>query len=77
MFRIADIDYIDYFNNPDKGIDDLINSITTYKEQIAEVKKAEEERAEQELRKKAEEEKRRREEQQQFIESIKLRKATK
>ena len=42
MFRIADIDYIDYFNNPDKGIDDLINSITTYKEQIAEVKKAEE-----------------------------------
>lgn len=72
MFRIADIDFIDYFNNPEKGIDDMIRSINTFKEQKAELEKAEKERIEREQRKKEEEERRRIEEQQQLVESIKL-----
>ena len=31
MFRIADLDYIDYYTNAEKGIQDLINSIMVFK----------------------------------------------
>lgn len=72
MFRIADINFIDYFNNPDKGVEDMIRSINSFKEQRAELEKAEKERVEQERRKKEEEEKRRLKEQKQFIDSIKM-----
>ena len=72
MFRIADINFIDYFNNPEKGVEDMIRSINSFKEQKVELEKAEKERAEQERRKKEEEEKRRLEEQKQLVDSIKL-----
>ncbi|MBR5068150.1 MAG: TIR domain-containing protein [Bacteroidales bacterium] len=87
MFRIADLSYIDYYQNPEKGINDLIASIKAYLAQIQEEanrKKAEEEKKREAERRKAEEEKRKREEeeklrqkqQQELIESIKLSNAT-
>lgn len=33
LFRIADRSYIDYYINPDKGMDDMIDSIKKYLEQ--------------------------------------------
>lgn len=87
MFRIADLSYIDYYQNPEKGINDLVASIKAYLAQIQEEanrKKAEEEKKREAERRKAEEEKRKREEeeklrqkqQQELIESIKLSNAT-
>lgn len=59
MFRIADLSYIDYFSNPEKGIEDLIKSIKNYLAELAaeeERKKAEveKEKAEAEAKAKAE-----------------------
>ena len=83
MFRIADLNYIDYYQNPEKGIIDLIASIKAYLAQIQEEanrKKAEEEKKREAERRKAEEEKRKREEealqhlmeQQELIDNLKL-----
>lgn len=35
LFRIADLDYIEYYTNPQKGIKDLIKSIKTYLDELA------------------------------------------
>ena len=83
LFRIADLDYIEYYSNPEKGMKDMIESIKTYLAQLEaeeKRKKEEEERQEAEERRKAEEakkkkeeeEKRRREEQLKFIANLKL-----
>ena len=50
LFRIADLDYIEYYTNPRKGMEDLIKSIQTYLEELA----AEERRREEEKRRKEE-----------------------
>ena len=83
LFRIADRSYIDYYANPEKGIEEIVSSIQTHKEQIEEERKKHEEeereRAEKE-RKQAEErkakheqeEKRRRQEQDKLISNIRL-----
>ena len=44
MFRIADLDYIDYYTNPQKGMEDVVKSIKAYLEEVAteERRKAEE-----------------------------------
>lgn len=83
LFRIADLDYIEYYSNPEKGMKDMIESIKTYLAQLEaeeKRKKEEEERQEAEERRKAEEakkkkeeeEKRLREEQLKFIANLKL-----
>lgn len=59
IFRIANLSYIDYFSNPEKGIEDLIKSIKYYLAELAaeeERKKAEveKEKAEAEAKAKAE-----------------------
>ena len=83
LFRIADLDYIEYYSNPEKGLKNLIDSVKAYLEQLeAEAKrqKAEEERKleeerkrqESEQKRKAEEERNKREEQQKAINAIKL-----
>ena len=33
LFRIADLNYIEYYTNPEKGMNDLINSIQVYLEE--------------------------------------------
>lgn len=50
LFRIADLDYIEYYTNPRKGMEDLIKSIQTYLEELA----AEERRREEEKKRKEE-----------------------
>ena len=65
LFRIADLDYIEYFSNPLKGMEDMIKSIKAYLDELAaeEKRKAEEEsKKKEEARKKAEELKRQQEE---------------
>ena len=65
MFRIADLDYIEYFSNPPKGMEDMIKAIKAYLDELAaeEKRKAEEEsKKKEEARKKAEELKRQQEE---------------
>ena len=65
LFRIADLDYIEYFSNPPKGMEDMIKSIKAYLDELAaeEKRKAEEEsKKKEEAQKKAEELKRQQEE---------------
>ena len=65
LFRIADLDYIEYFSNPQKGMEDMIKSIKAYLDELAaeEKRKAEEEsKKKEEAQKKAEELKRQQEE---------------
>lgn len=66
LFRIADLDYIEYFANPEKGITDMVESIRAHLDQIEEEerrKKEEEERkrAAELQRRKEEEERQKRE----------------
>ena len=67
MFRIAHLDYIEYYANPEKGMRDMLDAIHAHLDQIAaeERRKQEEEkkRKEEELRKKEEEERARKAEQ--------------
>lgn len=83
LFRIADLDYIDYYTNPEKGREELVSAIIAHLNHIEEEKKRreEEERRRKELeQKKAEElkkqkeleEERRRKEQEQLINRITL-----
>lgn len=67
LFRIADISYIDYFNNPEKGVEELINSIKSYLNQLQEEakRKAEEEQRKLEIEKN-------KKKQEQLINTIKL-----
>lgn len=87
LFRIADLDYIEYYTNPKKGMEDLIKSIQTYLAELAaeEKRKKEEEyrrielerKKEEELKKEKEQEKQReREKQERLISEIKLACAT-
>lgn len=76
LFRIADLDYIEYYVNPEKGIEDMIESIQVYLKEFA----AEEERKlakEEELRQqKEQQERRKQEEQERLVSEIKLACAT-
>ncbi|MBQ8628631.1 MAG: toll/interleukin-1 receptor domain-containing protein [Prevotella sp.] len=83
LFRIADLDYIEYFSNPEKGMKNLIESIKTYLEELAakEKRKQEEEtrrrdvereKEEERKRLKEQEEKRKQEEQERLVSEIKL-----
>lgn len=74
LFRIADISYIDYFNNPEKGVEELINSIKSYLNQLQEEakRKAEEEQRKLEIEKKKKEEEINKKKQEQLINTIKL-----
>lgn len=52
LFRIADLSYIDYYSNPEKGLHDMVNSVKTYLKQIqaeGKRKKEEEEQKHEEL----------------------------
>lgn len=84
MFRIADIDYVPYYQNPEKGMDSMVESIRHHLEELAareqkrreeaERRRAEEQRrAEEEQRRRAEEERRHQEEQRQLAASIRIR----
>ena len=83
LFRIADLDYIEYYTNPQKGMEDLIKSVKAYLEELANAErlKKEEENKKKELerkkeeefkRQKEQEEKRRQEEQQRLVSEIRL-----
>lgn len=83
LFRIADLDYIEYYNNPQKGIEYITKSIKAYLEDLAKAQKLkeEEENKKKELERKREEdkkrqneqdEKRRLEEQQKIVKEITL-----
>lgn len=83
MFRIADLSYIEYYTNPEKGLNDLVASIKSHIEQIEaenrrkreEVQKREEEKKRLEeaaKKKKFEEEMRLQKEQEKVIADIKL-----
>lgn len=64
LFRIADLNYIDYYTNPQRGIENMIESIKTYLDELAdkEKRKKEEEDKKKELdRQKKEELKRQKE----------------
>ena len=53
MFRIADLSYIEYYTNPEQGLNDLVNSIKNHLEQIeAEKRRKEEEEKKREQEKK-------------------------
>lgn len=73
LFRISDLDYIEYYNNPQKGVEDLINAIKKYLNQIIE----EEKKKEEEERKRQEEEAIRRENEKKKIEQSEKRKQEK
>lgn len=83
LFRIADLDFIDYYVNPQKALEDLLKSIKTYLDELAaeEERKKEDERKLKELEqkkkeelkfRKEQEEKRRQEEQKRLISEIRL-----
>lgn len=74
LFRIADISYIDYFHNPEKGVEELINSIKSYLNQLHEEakRKAEEEQRKLEIEKNKKEEEKNKKKQEQLINTIKL-----
>ena len=65
LFRIADLDYIEYYNNPQKGIEYITKAIKAYLEDLvkAEKLKEEEENKKKELERKREEDKKRQNEQ--------------
>ena len=65
LFRIADISYIAYYSNPEKGLNDLVDSIKTHL-------KLEEEKRQEEHKKKENERREKEEQQNKIIESIKL-----
>ena len=83
LFRIADLDYIEYYTNPQKGMEDMIKSIQAYLAEFAaeekRKKEEDEKRIELERKKKEElkqqkelEEKRLKEKQEQLVSEIKL-----
>jgi len=83
MFLISDLDYIEYYNNPETGLRDMVLSIKAHLQSLKEEeerKKKEEEalheaeikRLEEERRKKEEEERRRQEEQKRIVADIEL-----
>lgn len=83
LFRIADLDYIEYYTNPQKGIKDLIKSIKTYLDELAaeerrkkeeenKRKEAERKKEEESRKQREEEEKRRQEEQKRLVSEIKI-----
>lgn len=83
LFRISDLDYIDYYVNPEKGLVDLVNAIKIHLEKLRleERERLEEERRKREIerqkqeelrRQKEEEEKRIKREQEQLAASIRL-----
>lgn len=83
MFRISDLDYIEYYTNPESALNDLIVSIKAHlqsiqeeedrrKEEEEKKRAAEQKRKEEEKAKKEQEEKRRREEQQRIVADIEL-----
>ena len=83
LFRIADLDYIEYFSNSSKGMEDMIKFIKAYLDELAveEKRKVEEENKKKELERKREEEikrlkereeKRWQEEQQRLVSEIRL-----
>lgn len=83
MFRISDLDYIEYYTNPENALNDLIISIKAHlqsiqeeenrkKEEEAKKREAELKRKEEEKARKEQEEKRRREEQQRIVADIEL-----
>jgi hypothetical protein len=43
LFRIADLDYVEYYANPQKGIEDMILSIKAYLEQVKKEEKRKQE----------------------------------
>ena len=74
-FRVVDLNHIDYYKNPTKALDNLVNAISSYleeKRQEEELKKLEEEirRQEEEQKKKEEIERLNREQQQKKIAEI-------
>lgn len=74
MFRIADLDYIEYYKNPDKGITDLVRSVNhclkEIQDEIDRKRREEEEIKHKEQKEKEETEERLRKEQQQLIDEI-------
>ena len=83
ILRIADLDRIDYYLNPERGLEKLVRSVKSYLEELAAEerrKKEEEERHREQERRKAEalrlqqeqEEKRLRQEQEELIRNIRL-----
>lgn len=60
MFRIADLDYVKYYSNPDKGLDDIVDAV---KKALKDIEDEERRIKEEEERKKREEQRRREEEQ--------------
>lgn len=75
MFRIANIDYIEYYKNPEKGMADLIRSVkhclSDIQAETDRKQREEEERKIKEKKEKEETEERIRKEQQQLIDEIK------
>lgn len=63
LFRIADLDYIEYYTNPAKGLEDLIKSINAYLSELA----AEERHRKEEADKKEEERRRQKEQEAQRL----------
>lgn len=75
IFRIANLSYIDYYQNPERGLNDLVSSIRAYLTQVHEdaerIRKEEERRRDAERRRAEEERKRIEQEQQNLISDIK------
>lgn len=83
LFRIADLDYISCYLNPEKGLDEMVDAIKQHlQEQVERERRQREElerrqaemqrRKAEEERRKAEEERRRQEEQQQLVNAIRI-----
>ena len=76
IFRIANLSYIDYYQNPERGLNDLVSSIRAYLTQVQEnaerIRKEEERRRDAERRRAEEERKRIEQEQQNLISDIKI-----
>lgn len=72
LFRISDLDYINYYANPDKGVDDLITSINVHLDQLKEEEEIEKKKQEELRLQKEKEYKQMCEEQQKLIHSIKI-----
>ena len=72
LFRIADISYIDYFNNPERGIRELLDAIKKYLTLFQEEKKQKEEAEIRKLEQKKREEDECKKRQEQLINYIQL-----